>query len=47
MSDYRERQDEERLQLMEDEEFTPRTAYEAYLAELSTPEPESKGIRLK
>ncbi len=38
MSEYRERQDEERLRLMEDEELAPSTPYEGYLADLSRPD---------
>ncbi len=38
MSDFRERLDEERLQLMVDDEFSPATPYEGYLAGLSRPD---------
>lgn len=38
MSEYRERQDEERWRLMEDEDDQPSTPYEAYLADLGRPD---------
>lgn len=38
MSDYNERLDEERFDLMEREEDEPRTWYEAYLADLGRPD---------
>ncbi len=38
MSEFRERQDEERWQQMVDEEFMPSTPYEGYLADLSRPD---------
>ncbi len=38
MSRYLERLDEERYDLMVDEEFAPSTPYEGYLADLSRPD---------
>ncbi len=38
MSEFRERQDEDRFDLMADEEFAPATPYEGYLADLSRPD---------
>ncbi len=38
MSRYREQLDEERYELMVDEEDTPSTPYEGYLADLSRPD---------
>jgi hypothetical protein len=38
MSEFREREDEDRFDLMDREEDEPRTAYEAYLADLGRPD---------